>query len=75
MQEHAIRRGLGEREREALSLLLEGNTASQISDKMFIARGTAKAHIRHIYKKLDVHDREELFSLAKSVERNEMNDL
>lgn len=28
---------------------------------MFIANGTAKAHIRHIYQKLEVNNRDELF--------------
>lgn len=66
---YALKQGLGEREREALALLLEGKTASQVADEMFIARGTAKAHIRHIYKKLDIHDREELFHLIKTIDR------
>lgn len=65
---YAVDRGLGAREQEALSLLLEGKTASEVADSMFIARGTAKAHIRHIYRKLDVHDREELFELFREID-------
>lgn len=65
---YAVERGLGAREQEALSLLLEGKTASEVADEMFIARGTAKAHIRHIYQKLDVHDRGELFDLMRDVD-------
>lgn len=64
----AVDRGLGTREQEALALLLEGKTASEVATCMFIARGTAKAHIRHIYRKLDVHDREELFELMRDVD-------
>ncbi|WP_180326512.1 response regulator transcription factor [Raoultibacter phocaeensis] len=64
----AIEQGLGAREQEALALLLEGKTASEVAECMFIARGTAKAHIRHIYRKLDVHDREELFGLMRDVD-------
>lgn len=30
---------------------------------MTIANGTAKSHIRHVYKKLGIHSREELFDL------------
>lgn len=29
--------------------------------------GTAKAHIRHVYQKLDIHTREELFALVEEV--------
>lgn len=65
---YAADQGLGVREREALSLLLEGKTASEVADNMFIARGTAKAHIRHIYRKLDIHDREELFGLMHDID-------
>ena len=59
---------MGAREQEALSLLLAGKTASEVADEMFIAHGTAKAHIRHIYQKLDVHDRVELFDLMRDVD-------
>lgn len=65
---YATEQSLGAREREALSLLLEGKTASEVADSMFIARGTAKAHIRHIYRKLDVHDRDELFELMRDID-------
>ncbi len=34
-----------------------------IERELFIANGTAKAHVRHIYQKLDIHSREELFAL------------
>lgn len=65
---YVVGRGLGAREQEALSLLLAGKTASEVADEMFIAHGTAKAHIRHIYKKLDVHDRAELFELMRDID-------
>jgi DNA-binding CsgD family transcriptional regulator len=56
--------GLSERETEVLGLLLEGKSATQISEEMVIAHGTVKAHIRNIYKKVDIHRREELFEIA-----------
>lgn len=65
---YVVGRGLGAREQEALSLLLAGKTAGEVADEMFIAHGTAKAHIRHIYKKLDVHDRAELFELMRDID-------
>ena len=34
-----------------------------IERDLFIANGTAKAHVRHIYQKLDIHSRDELFAL------------
>lgn len=57
---------LGLREKEVLTLLLDGDSASEIAHKLVIANGTAKSHIRHVYKKLDVHDRNQLFNLVSS---------
>lgn len=54
---------LGNREREVLELLLRQKTASEIASEMVIANGTAKSHIRHVYKKLGIHSRDELFEL------------
>ena len=60
----AADRNLGEREKEVLVLLLEGKSASEIATALVIANGTAKSHIRHVYKKLGVHSRAELFARA-----------
>ena len=62
----SARCNLGNREREVLELLLRQKTASEIATEMTIANGTAKSHIRHVYKKLSVHSREELFNLFSS---------
>ncbi|MEG2127476.1 MAG: LuxR C-terminal-related transcriptional regulator [Bacteroides sp.] len=56
---------LGSREREVLELLLQQKTAREIAIEMVIANGTAKSHIRHVYKKLGIHSREELFEIFK----------
>ncbi|MEG1493384.1 MAG: helix-turn-helix transcriptional regulator [Gordonibacter sp.] len=55
---------LSDREREVLCLLLENKSATEIAAAMVIAHGTAKTHINNIYKKLDIHTREELFALV-----------
>lgn len=61
VQQLALDKGLGSRESEVLFLLLEGCSAHEVAERMFVADGTAKAHIRHVYQKFDVHDRESLF--------------
>jgi DNA-binding CsgD family transcriptional regulator len=55
--------GLTARESEVLLLLAQRKTAGVIERELFIANGTAKAHIRHIYQKLDIHSRDELFDM------------
>ncbi len=56
--------GLTSREEEVLLLLADRKTASDIERELCVAYGTAKAHIRHVYKKLGIHSREELFGLV-----------
>ncbi|WP_232050982.1 helix-turn-helix transcriptional regulator [Arabiibacter massiliensis] len=56
-------RNLGAREKEVLTLLLQKRSASEIAAELVIANGTAKSHIRHVYRKLNVHSRPELFDL------------
>jgi DNA-binding NarL/FixJ family response regulator len=55
---------LSEREREVLKLLCEGENYKTIADKLFISANTVKAHIKHIYQKLEVNSRAEAVSKA-----------
>ncbi|MBR2836257.1 MAG: response regulator transcription factor [Coriobacteriales bacterium] len=57
---------LTQREEEILYLLAQGNSALVISKELFIAEGTVKAHIQHIYQKLGVHTRKELMTLIEN---------
>lgn len=54
---------LSAREEEVLLLLAQRKTVGIIERELFIANGTAKAHVRHIYQKLDIHTRQELFDM------------
>ena len=58
---------LTQREHEVLQQLSRGKTISSIAEDMFIAEGTVKAHVQHIYTKLDVHSRDELFEFLQRV--------
>ena len=54
---------LSPREEEVLLLLAEGKTGRVIQQELFIAEGTFKAHTRHIYEKMSINTRKELFDL------------
>lgn len=54
---------LSTREEEVLLLLAQHKTVGIIERELVIANGTAKAHVRHIYRKLGIHTRQELFDL------------
>jgi DNA-binding CsgD family transcriptional regulator len=48
---------LTNREREVLSLLIEGRTKKDISKILFVSHNTIGTHINHIYQKLNVTNR------------------
>lgn len=48
---------LSEREREVLTLLVEGVSNAEISKRLYITNNTVKSHIKHILEKLSVSDR------------------
>lgn len=52
--------GLTDREEEILYLLAQHKKVPTIAKDMFIAQGTVKAHVQHIYQKMGVHSRTEL---------------
>ena len=55
---------LSPREREILSLLVDGQSYKMISDKLSISYFTVNNHIRHIYEKMHVHSQSEAVSKA-----------
>ncbi len=58
---------LSGRELAVLKLLAAGRTNKEISSELFIAQGTVKAHVNHVYRKLGVHSRAEAVSRAKDL--------
>ena len=60
LEEHGISR----RELEVLRLLWKGMDNHQIADKLSAAESTVKAHLTHIYEKLDVKTRAEAIAWA-----------
>lgn len=62
---------LSVRETEVLFLLAKGNNSASIQEKLYISEGTAKTHIRHIYRKLDIHSQQDLMRLVESASYEE----
>ena len=56
------------REREVLELVAVGRTSRQVQDALFIAEGTFKTHMRHIYEKSGVHGQKQLRLLLQQVD-------
>jgi DNA-binding NarL/FixJ family response regulator len=55
---------LSNREQEILSLIVEGYSNEEISEKLFISYQTVRNHIRHIYEKLHVHSKSQAVAKA-----------
>lgn len=55
--------GLSSRQREVFFLLVRGRDSRYIQEKLVISKGTADTHIHNIYRKLNVHSRQELLDL------------
>lgn len=60
--------GLSKREAEVLPLALRGRTSERIAGELCIAKSTADTHLRRIYSKAGVHNRQELIDLGERIQ-------
>lgn len=60
---HIAQANLTAREQEILAYLGRGHSMTYIAETLFISESTVRTHVKHIYAKLDIHSREELFAL------------
>jgi DNA-binding CsgD family transcriptional regulator len=58
--------GITQREAQIIRLLLEGVGTKQIGDRLFISPKTAENHVTHIYEKLGVSSRVQMFQLIRT---------
>ena len=58
--------GLTAREAEILALLVRGRTLPYIANELFVTTGTVKTHVRHIYEKALVNNRQELLDKVEA---------
>ena len=63
-REVSVEFGLSPRETDVLALLAQGRTRLYIQEELFLAENTVKTHIGHIYRKLDVGNRQELLDVV-----------
>ena len=60
--------GLTHREEEVLALLAENKSFIEIETDLVIAHGTLRAHVQHLYEKLDVHSKQEVLDFVNNWE-------
>lgn len=57
--------GLSPRETEVFRMLAEGRDRAYIEEALVVSRNTVKAHVKHIYAKLDIHAHQDLIALVR----------
>lgn len=62
---------LSRKETEVLFLLAKGHNSAAIQRDLYISAGTVNTHMRNIYRKLNVHSRQELIALVESAEADQ----
>lgn len=55
--------GLTERERQIVTLIVDGQTLGGIAEDLFISERTVKFHSKNAYDKLGVHSKKELMQM------------
>lgn len=65
----AKRYALTEREEEVLGLMANGRDIPTIAKMLFLSQNTVRTHSKHIFKKMDVHSRQNCLDLVQQEER------
>lgn len=67
----AERYALSPRETDVFMMLAQGRSRAYISEELVLSEGTIKTHISHIYTKLGVTNKQEMFDLLLKTEEQE----
>jgi LuxR family maltose regulon positive regulatory protein len=59
---------LTDRELEVLGAIADGMTNKQMAERLYISVNTVKTHVKHIYEKLDVHNRAQAVTRASELD-------
>ena len=59
--------GLSEREKEVVVLYAQGRNRAFISSNLFISENTARDHIKSVYKKMRIHNKQELIDAIQKI--------
>jgi DNA-binding NarL/FixJ family response regulator len=65
--------GVSEKERKVLQLVVEGLSNREIGERLFIADGTVKTHVKHLFEKLGCKNRVQLVNTAYAAVSSEQN--
>ena len=66
----ALQYGLTLREREVLGYLARGRSLPYIREVLVLSKNTVGTHTKNLYRKLDIHSRQDLFDLIEKPEND-----
>jgi LuxR family transcriptional regulator, maltose regulon positive regulatory protein len=58
---------LSDREQAVLRLMCAGLSAPEIASELYVAASTVRTHLKNIYRKLDVHSRDQAIAKAREI--------
>lgn len=65
---------LSNRETDILELILRGRNVARMSETLFVSENTVRSHCKNLYRKLDVHSRQQVFDLVEEFRKKEEHD-
>ena len=66
--------GLSPREKEIMMLVVKGRSNPRIQETLGLTAGTVNSHLSHLYRKLNVHDKQSLIDLVENFGNSSMQD-
>lgn len=66
--------GLSNRETDVLELIMRGRDVARMSETLFVSENTVRSHCKNLYRKLDVHNRQQVFDLVEEFRKREEYD-
>lgn len=67
--------GLSNRETDVLELIMRGRDVARMSETLFVSENTVRSHCKNLYRKLGVHNRQQVFDLAEEFREREECDV
>lgn len=62
---------LTDRESDVLGLIMHGRDVAHMADTLFVSENTVRSHCKNLYRKLDVHSRQQIFDLVEEFRAHE----
>ncbi|WP_180963418.1 response regulator transcription factor [Raoultibacter massiliensis] len=62
---------LTDREHDVLGLLSKGRSVADIASSLGVSENTAKTHIKNVYRKLEVHSKQDIIEMCREIETGE----